>query len=131
MLDMDMIGYTSDSDLDCLLESESIGQFLIDAFSAAAAAFTTLRIETTLYAWGSDHVPYLDRGIPALLTIENDWAEYPDYHSTGDLPSNITLAMGREILKMNVAALGEMTGEDPTLVFIDGFESGDLSRWAK
>ncbi|MCK5378592.1 MAG: M28 family peptidase, partial [Acidobacteria bacterium] len=59
MLNMDMIGYTSDPDLDCLLESETIGQFLIDAFSAAAATYTTLRIETTLFAWGSDHVPYL------------------------------------------------------------------------
>lgn len=129
MLNMDMIGYTSDADLDCLLESESIGQFLIDAFSDAATAYTTLRIESTLFAWGSDHVPYLDRNMPALLTIENDWSEYSDYHSTGDLPSNITLAMGREILKMNVAALAEMAGGDPAFVFADGFESGDLSLW--
>jgi len=38
MLNTDMIGCTSDSDLDCLLETESIGQFLIDAFSDATAA---------------------------------------------------------------------------------------------
>jgi len=131
VLNMDMIGYTSDSDLDCLLESESIGQFLIDAFSDAATSYTTLRIETTLFAWGSDHVPYLDRGIPALLTIENDWAEYPDYHSTGDLPQNITLAMGRETLKMNIAALAEMAGGDSDVIFIDGFESGDPGRWSE
>ena len=131
MLNMDMIGFTSDSDLDCLLESESIGQFLIDAFSAAATTYTTLRIETTLFAWGSDHVPYLDRSIPALLTIENDWADYPDYHETGDLPNNITLAMGREILKMNVATLAEMAGGDSALIFIDGFESGNLGRWTE
>lgn len=130
MLNMDMIGYTSDTDLDCLLETESIGQFLIDAYSAAASSFTSLRIESTLFAWGSDHMPYLNRNIPALLVIENDWDQYPDYHSTGDLPSNITLAMGREILKMNVAALAEMTKVDPSLVFQDGFESGDSSRWA-
>lgn len=129
MLNMDMIGYTSDADLDCLLESAPIGQFLIDALSDAAATYTSLRIETTLSAWGSDHVPYLDRNMPALLTIENDWSDYPYYHSTGDLPGNITPAMGREILKMNVAALSEMAGGDPAVVFIDGFEGGDTTRW--
>src|SRR5262249_18062413 len=41
VLTMDMIGYTGDSDIDCLLETGSIGQFMIDAYSAAAAQYTT------------------------------------------------------------------------------------------
>ncbi len=130
MLNMDMIGYTADTDLDCLLESEAIGQSLIDGFSAAAATFTSLRIETTLFAWGSDHVPYLDRGIPAVLTIENDWDQYSDYHSTTDLPQNISLDMGRETLKMNVAALAEMVDPQEAPIFTDGFESGDINLWS-
>ena len=130
MLDMDMIAYTADAELDCLLESEPQAQLLVDAFAAAAATYTTLEIVTSMYAWGSDHVPYLDRGMPALLTIENDWDQYPDYHSTLDLPSNLGLDMGREILRMNVAARAELAGSRPALLFADGFESGDMSAWS-
>jgi len=129
MLNMDMIGYTSDEDLDCLLESESLGQFLLDLFSDAAEQYTSLRVLTSTWAWGSDHVPYLERGMPALLTIENDWDEYPDYHRTTDLPANITLEMGGEILRMNVAAMAHLIGSDPGVLFRDGFETGDVSGW--
>ncbi len=106
---MDMIGYSSDADLDCLLETNASNQFIIDDLSAAAASYTSLRIVTTLFPFGSDHVPYLNRNMPALLTIENDWDEYPDYHRTTDLPANINLNMGREVIRMNAAALIEWT----------------------
>ena len=130
MLDMDMIGYTADADLDCLLETDPFAQSLLDPFVDAAAEFTQLRVVTTLFAWGSDHVPYLDAGVPALLTIENDWSQYPDYHRTTDLPANLTIAMAEEILKMNVGALAVLTGAEPGWVFSDGFESGGTSSWS-
>jgi len=130
MLNMDMIGYTGDAELDCLLETDAWAQDLLWPFVAAAAQVTTLVISTSTYAFGSDHVPYLDRDMPALLTIENDWDSYPDYHRTTDLPANITLEMGRQILRMNVAALGEMTGAESGLLFRDAFESGNLSAWS-
>ncbi len=126
VLIMDMVGFTADADLDCLLETSSANAALADAFAAAAAA-TDLNIVISFNPFGSDHVPYLNRGMPSLLTIENDWDIYPCYHRTCDSASNITLAMGREILKMNVAAMGQMTGFGP--VFTDGFESGDTSGW--
>ena len=130
MLDMDMIGYTGDSDLDCLLETDPWAEALIWDFNAAADLYTNLRIEILLFAWGSDHVPYLDSGIPALLTIENDFQEYPYYHTTNDLPQHITIEMGEEIIKMNVAAMAEMVGAGTNMLFDDGFESGDLSAWS-
>ena len=130
MLDLDMIAYTADSDLDCLLESEPFAQFLIDLLADAAAQYTTLHIHTSLGAWGSDHVPYLDHGIPALLAIESDYSIYPYYHSTNDLPYHLSVTMGEEILKMSVAALAELAGSRTSHVFEDGFESGDLSRWS-
>ncbi len=130
MLDMDMIGYTVDADLDCLLETEPFAQSLLDPFVDAAGEYTQLRIVTTLSAWGSDHIPYLDAGIPALLTIENDWSEYPDYHRTTDIPANLTIAMAEEILRMNVGALAVLTGTGPGWLFSDGFESGGTSSWS-
>ncbi len=113
VLIMDMIGYTGDSDLDCLLETSSLGQSMINAYSAAAAQYTTLRIVTSLNPFGSDHVPYLNRGMPALLVIENDWDDYPNYHRTTDTINNITIDMGYQSIRMNVAALAQMTGTSP------------------
>ncbi len=130
VLTMDMIGYTGDTDLDCLLESNNSNAGLIQQFADAAAQHTTLRIVTSFFPFGSDHVPYLNRGMPALLVIENDWDSYPGYHRTTDLPANITLAMGRETLRMNVATLAILAGiAGSTEIFSDGFESGDTSHW--
>ncbi len=129
MLNMDMIGFTIDSDLDCLLETSPAHAFLADVF-AAAAELTELRVVLSWNPGGSDHVPYIDRGMPALLAIENDWFEYACYHRSCDLPGNLGLAMGREILKMSAAALGQMIGYG-TPIFVDGFESGDTSAWSE
>jgi hypothetical protein len=130
MLDMDMIGYTGDSDLDCLLESEGVGLPLLDVFSSAAATYSDLRILLAYYAWGSDHEPYLNRDMPALLTIENDWDDYPFYHHTNDVPANLSLAMGGEILRMNVAAMAVLAGAAGDGLFADGFEGGSTGSWS-
>ncbi len=76
MLDLDMIGFTSDADLDCKLETDPFASFLFDVFEDAALQFTTLRLLTDLNACCSDHQPYLEAGVPALLTIEADWFQY-------------------------------------------------------
>jgi hypothetical protein len=110
VLNMDMIGYTRDSDLDCLLESDQRGSALFPLLSAAAAEFTSLRIVTSLNPFGSDHVPYIEKGIPSLLVIENDWNEYPSYHKTSDTIQNITVAMGEQTLRMQAAVISELAG---------------------
>lgn len=116
---MDMIGYTADADLDCLLETTSSNQFIVDDLSAAAASYTSLRIVTSFFPFGSDHMPYLNRGMPSLLTIENDWNIYPEYHSTGDLPGQIDQAMGGEVIRMNLATLAKWTDAVNCLSFPD------------
>jgi len=130
MLNLDMIGYTSDEDLDCKLETDPFAASLLDLFADAAAEFTTLRILTSLQTCCSDHVPYLDANVPALLAIENDWFEYPYHHTTDDLPVHLTIAMGEEILRMNVAAMAQVMGAPAPRLFLDGFETGDTSTWA-
>jgi hypothetical protein len=131
---LDMIGYTGDAELDVLLESEPVGQPLIDAFAASAADFTTLAVEVALNAWGSDHVPYLEAvpALPAMLAIENDWDDYPDYHRTTDLPGSLSTAMGGGILRMGAGGIGRLAGlvEPVGLLFRDGWERGDASAWS-
>jgi hypothetical protein len=131
MLNLDMIGYTSDEDLDCKLETDPFAESLLDLFTDAAAEFTTLRIVTSVHTCCSDHVPYLDAKVPALLTIENDWFEYPYYHHSNDLPEHLTSEMAEEILKMNVAAMAQMMGAPAENVFQDSFETGDTTRWSE
>ncbi len=110
VLTMDMIAYTGDEDLDCLLESdERGGAALFDLLKAAAQRFTTLRMVTSLNPWGSDHVPYLEEGIPSLLTIENDWDSYPQYHRTTDRIENTRTELAVQTLRMQVAALAQLT----------------------
>lgn len=130
MLNMDMIGYTADADLDVLLETNSTwDDELHPLFADAAEQHTSLRVELSSFAFGSDHVPFLQAGLPALLTIQNDWDQYPDYHRTTDVPANVSLDMGVEILRMNAAVLAEVAGSG-TVVFADGFESGDVLEWS-
>lgn len=108
---MDMVGFSADADLDCLLESNRASEEVIGLFAQAAADYTDLRIVTSFYPFGSDHVPYLNAHIPGLLVIENDWDIYPYYHTSEDKPEHISLPMGREILKMNVAAVATLIDE--------------------
>ncbi|NHZ73327.1 MAG: M28 family peptidase [Nitrospirae bacterium] len=131
VLNLDMIGYTSDGDLDCLLETDPFAEPLLEIFEDAAAEFTTLRILTSLNSCCSDHVPYLDAKVPALLTIENDWFEYPYYHNSNDLPEYLTIEMAEEILKMNVAAMAQIMGAPAEHVFQDSFETGDTTSWSE
>jgi Zn-dependent M28 family amino/carboxypeptidase len=124
MVNMDMIGYSADADLDVLIESTSLGQPSFARFGALAASYVpSLRLVTSLSPCCSDHMPYLNVGIPAVLTIENDWNVYAHYHRSTDVPANISnaLAMGGGILQMNSAFLAE-TALASDRVFADGQE---------
>lgn len=129
---MDMIGYSGDADLDVLLETSSALSTVFTPFSAAAATYAPeLRVLTDTSACCSDHMPFINRGVPSLLTIENDYSYnattrpegYQHYHKTTDIPANITRAqqMGGGILKMNIAVLADVAGFE-TPVLRDGFE---------
>lgn len=129
----DMIGYSADAELDVLLETSLLGEDLVELFAVAAADFTGLEVDISWNPFGSDHMPYLNRGIPALLAIENDWDIYPHYHRTTDVPAHLSLAMGEGILRMGAAGLGRLAGlaAPPGLLARDGFERGDLSAWSE
>jgi len=108
MLNMDMIAFTEDNDFDILLETDGSGQFMLNALGDAAANYTNLRIITSLNPFGSDHVPYLQANMPAVLVIENDWNRYPAYHRANDTIEWLEMDQGWEVLKMNMAAIAEL-----------------------
>lgn len=107
---MDMIGYSSDADLDILLETGGAGIALLEPWTEAALAYTNLRVVTSTNPFGSDHVPYINGGMASLLTIENEYETYPGYHRGTDTIEKVSEAMAIETVKMNLAALATMSG---------------------
>lgn len=122
---LDMIGYTSSTDNDLLLESSSSNQWLIDILIQNAAIYVpSLTVFTSTNPYGSDHVPYINNDMHGILSIDDDWNVYPDYHQNTDLPENLSLTQGEYILKTNIASLAQLAGIPGAadLIFASGFE---------
>ena len=77
----------------------------IDDLAAAAATYTGLKVETSFNPFASDHVPFIDAGMPALLTIEGADSANGNIHSANDTLSTLNWPLAAEILRMNAAAL--------------------------
>ncbi len=102
-VNMDMVGYNSNGVVE--LETNSANARLADEFADLVTTYTSLRPKITLGAWGSDHVPFLERGVPTILTIE-DWStKTPCYHLACDLPATLNNGYAAQIIKLNLAAV--------------------------
>jgi hypothetical protein len=102
-INMDMVGYNSNGIVE--LETNAEYDTLAQWFATLAQEYTTLKPKITLGAWGSDHVPFLEGGVPTLLTIE-DWStKTPFYHGPGDKPNTLNYEYAAEITKLNIAAI--------------------------
>lgn len=103
VINMDMVGWNSNGIVE--LETNSGFENLAKMFAELASTYTTLKSKITLGAWGSDHVPFLKAGVPALLTIE-DWStKTPCYHASCDKPEGLNYGYATEIGKLNVSAV--------------------------
>ncbi len=102
-INMDMVSYNSNG----LVEIETNSQFesLAIKYSELAATYTSLKSKITLGAWGSDHVPFLERKIPTVLTIEDWQTKTPCYHQACDRPATLNFDYALEIAKLNLAAV--------------------------
>ena len=121
---MDMIGYSSTSALDVLLETSSALAGVLPQFQQAAADYSPgMTVSTSLAPFGSDHMPFINRGVPTLLLIENEWDSYPHYHKATDIPANVTNALlqGPAIMRMELAVIA-LRAELELPLTADGFE---------
>jgi hypothetical protein len=103
VINMDMVGYNSNGivEIETNREFEAMAQW----FSNLAAEYTSLKTKITLGAWGSDHVPFLQKGVPALLTIE-DWnTKTPCYHKACDRPDTLNYHYAASIGMLNLSAI--------------------------
>lgn len=108
VINMDMIAYEGDGRLDVSLQATAPGFGLQQRLADNAARYTNLEVEVAQQTCCSDHQPYLDLGMPAVLLIENDYDDYPQYHTVNDTPERLSDAMAHEVLKMAVATAAEV-----------------------
>lgn len=108
VINMDMIAYNSNGIVD--LETNPEFEALAKKFATLLQTYTPLKPRIMLNAWGSDHVPFLDRGIAALLTIEYWETKTPCYHRACDTPENLNYSYAADIIKLNVAATLDAAG---------------------
>jgi len=110
VVNMDMIGTLNTPAPTVLLEGRTLSQPLLDSLAIAAATYTGLAVETSTNAANSDHVSFLDKGIPAVLTIEGADSTNHEVHTARDTLDRINFDLAVEILRMNTAFVTETLG---------------------
>lgn len=116
VVNMDMIGTLNTPAPTVLLEGRAISQPILDGLADAAARYTGLAVETSVNAANSDHVSFLDKGIPAVLTIEGADSTNDQIHTSHDTLDRINFDLALEILRMNTAFVADALAANPTEV---------------
>jgi hypothetical protein len=114
VINMDMIATLNTQALTVLLEGASVSQTLMNDLIAAAADYTSLAVQTSLHPFASDHVPFIEASMPALLTIEGADTANHNIHTANDTLDKINYGLAAEILKMNVAVAARRLGTHTT-----------------
>jgi Zn-dependent M28 family amino/carboxypeptidase len=88
---------------------------MVARLSASAHTYTKLTVNTSFEPHDSDHVPFIDAAVPAVLTIEgNDDANH-NIHSANDTLNHINHDLALEILRMNTAYVADEIGVETSL----------------
>ena len=120
----DMAGYVANASSP-FLWLETLPRFapLQDALTNASAFFFP-RVSRSQSPFGSDHVSFLDAGIPAILLIDGDWAAYPYYHNTQDTPDKIVSEQALAFLRYSFYVLHTMKRSLP--FFLHSLATSDI-----
>ncbi len=105
VLNLDMIGFDAVPPLSILMETNSFNRPMMEIMQAMAAKYSNCSIQVSYKAWGSDHAPFLNVQIPAVLTIESEFATNPHYHQVTDRVEVINPELCEAILRINAATM--------------------------
>jgi hypothetical protein len=108
-LTMDMISAWVD-DFGVWVESTPPYIELVTLVEENVDQWTSLPRTRHLDAFGSDHMPFINNGIPAILAIEEDWAAYADYHRSTDTYDKVDSALGTQITRAIAGSLADIAG---------------------
>ncbi|HAE37543.1 MAG TPA: hypothetical protein DCG57_02755 [Candidatus Riflebacteria bacterium] len=105
VLNLDMIAFDAVAPLSVMIETSAFNRPMVERMQKLALNYADFTIQTSFNAWGSDHAPFLQQKIPAVLTIESEFATNPHYHKTTDLVENTNQDLCLQILRLNAATL--------------------------
>lgn len=84
VINMDMIGRLNTAAPSVLLEGAAVSRHVIDALAQAAHDTSDLEVFVSLEPFASDHVSFINAGLPAVLTIEGEDQLNTDEHTPRD-----------------------------------------------
>jgi hypothetical protein len=108
-LTMDMISAWVD-DFGVWVESTPPYIDLVTLVEDNVDQWTSLPRTRHLDAFGSDHMPFINNGIPAILAIEEDWAAYAPYHRSTDTFDKVDAALGTQITRSIAGCIADVAG---------------------
>jgi hypothetical protein len=110
-INMDMVAYNKDG----VIELETNREFAAHAewVAALARVYTRMTPHIAMPAWGSDHVPFLEAGIPAYLSIEHWDNHNPCYHRPCDTMQGLDWDFAADIARLNLAVIAGKSGLTP------------------
>jgi hypothetical protein len=136
-VNLDMIGYMDDDQLDCETHSEGTFSYpLVRLFIEAAATYVpNLSVVLEEYPGSSDWRSFVEGGYTAVGGIEHDGTHYnPNYHSTDDEFWTLSPELYTAITKAAVATMALLGVSPPMVENIGVHDGGDGEslevRWA-
>ena len=106
VINMDMIGTLNGTTTPTvMIEGGQVSVPLMDRLVAAAETYTDLTIQTSLHYFNSDHVPFIDAGIPGVLLIEGNDSANTRVHTARDTMAHVDFDLMSNILRMHLAVL--------------------------
>ncbi|MEK7019367.1 M28 family metallopeptidase [Bacillus sp. FSL R9-9410] len=103
VINMDMIGKLNTSTPAVLIEGSPLSQEIINGLKNVASLYTDVNFKVSLDPHDSDHVSFLNKGLPAVLTIEGEDSLNTNEHTAKDTLEHIHYPLALDILRMNVA----------------------------
>ncbi|MFJ5746121.1 M28 family metallopeptidase [Bacillus cereus] len=103
VINMDMIGTLNTSTPAVLIEGSPLSEEIINGLRNVASLYTDLDVKISLEPFDSDHVSFLNKEVPAVLTIEGEDSLNPNEHTANDTLEHIHYPLALDILRMNVA----------------------------
>ncbi len=107
VINIDMAGSNNSPEPSVLLEGSEVSRSVMENLAQAAATYTQLKTKFSFDPYASDHVPFINKGLPCVLTIEGNDTAYAHEHTDRDTIDKLDFELHREITKMNLAWLLE------------------------
>ncbi|MCC4771631.1 M20/M25/M40 family metallo-hydrolase [Methanosarcina sp. DH2] len=110
VINMDMVATLNTALPTVLLEGAPVSRTLMEKLAEAAATYTSLTVQTSENPFASDHVPFINELIPAVLTIEGTDSSNINIHTANDTLDHINYGLALDIVRMNLAVTFRLLG---------------------